>query len=335
MAETVGGPKPFSIRAKEASRNFIRREYGILLIVLIALIGGMGVITKGKTIATANMVNVLLQSSIRGVASVGQAFVILSAGIDVSVGGVGLMCSVLGSALMTPTYLNIIGKPLSMYAAIPIMLLVGTSWGIANGSSVARIGMPALIVTLAMWEITKGAAFHICQGASVGYLPDNMAFFGSGTVAGVPVPIIIFIAVAAVGYFVLEHTTFGRSIYAVGGNPVSAWLSGIHVKNMQFLVYVISGFLAGLAAVVMTARVMSASMGSLAGLEIDTIAAVCVGGISLAGGKGSVIGAIIGVIIIGVVNNAMSVLGASPALQGIVKGVIIFTAVAADYLRRR
>ena len=336
MAETVERAKPLSAVAREVAQRFFRNENAVLVLALIALIGGLAIITKGLTIRGANMMNVLLQSSIRGVASVGQAFVMLAAGIDVSVGGIGLMCAILGASLMTNApYLNIIGYPVSMYIVIPIMLLAGASWGAINGLSVSRIGMPALIVTLAMWGIATGVGFQICGGRSIAAQPDALAFVGQGRIVGIPVPVIIFVVVAGIAYFVLQHTTFGRSVYAVGGNPVSAWLSGIKVKNIQFMVYVISGFLAGLAGVIMTGRVMSASMRTLGGLELDSIAAVCVGGISLAGGRGSLIGAVIGVLIIGVINNGMSVLGADPALQGIVKGVIIFTAVAFDYMRRR
>ncbi len=277
----------------------------------------------------------LLQSSIRGVASVGQAFVILSAGIDVSVGGMGLFCTVLGASIMTSSFMNVVGDPVPMIIALPIMVLAGIGWGAVNGTMVSRIGMPPLIVTLGMWEITKGAAFQTGSGQSIGFLPEGLLFFGGGRIAGVPVPVIIFIVVAIIGYWVLSYTTYGRSVYAVGGNPVSAWLSGINVKRILFSVYVISGFLAGLAGVIITGRVMSASMISLQGLEIDSIAAATVGGVSLSGGKGSLFGVVFGVLIIGVVNNSMSILGAGPAVQGIVKGAIILIAVAVDYIRRQ
>jgi len=318
------------------SRLALRHESTVLVIILIALIGGMAGITKGTTMATANMRNVLLQSAIRGVASVGQAFVILTAGIDVSVGGIGLFCSNLGAAIMTASEsMNIVGYPASIYMAIPIMLLTGIAWGTANGVLVSRIGMPPLIVTLAMWEITKGLTFRIATGFSVGQQPQSLAVLGRGAVASVPIPVIIFIATAAIAYFILGHTTFGRSVYAVGGNPVSAWLSGINVRNRYFSVYLISGFCAGIASVLMTARIMSASMQSLMGLELDSIAATVIGGVSLMGGRGSIIGVVAGVLIIGVINNAMSILGADPATQGVAKGVIILIAVAVDYVRRR
>lgn len=323
-------------RAKEIAKRVFRHENAVLGIVLGGIIGGMAVVTRGRSASVTNMMNVLLQSSMRGVASIGQAFVILSAGIDLSVEGVGLMCAILGTALMTEApYLSIVGQPISLYIAIPTMLLVGAGWGVANGSLASRAGIPALIATLGMWEITKGLGFHLSQGRAVVQQPDALAFFGSGRVVGVPVPVIVFVAVAVIAYFVLNHTTYGRSIYAIGGNPLSAWLSGINVRNMQFSVYVISGFLAGLAGVIAAARTMSASMRTLEGLVLDTIASVVIGGVSLMGGRGNLIGVVIGVIIIGVINNGMSILGAPPAVMGIVKGVIIITAVVIDYVRRR
>ncbi len=335
MSEIADAPKTRSDKVKKGFKRFFRHESAVLVVVLVALIAGLGAITKGLTSSRANMMNVLLQSAIRGIASVGQSFVILTGGIDLSVGGIGLMVSVLGSMLMTSSWQNLVGNPISVPLGITIMLAVGTGWGALNGLSVSRIGMPALIVTLAMWEITDGIGFQLCDGSAIGQLPSSLEFFGIGRVAGVPVPVITFIIVAVIAYFVLTYSTFGRSTYATGGNPTSAWLSGINVKKILLAVYAISGFLAGLAGSVMTARTMSTSMRTLEGLEMDSIAASCVGGVSLMGGRGSLIGVVLGVIIIGVVNNGMSVMGASPAMVGIVKGAIIFGAVAADYLRRR
>lgn len=323
------------VKAKNIAHSVFRHENSILGGVLVALIAAIAGITKGLTIQPVNVTNVILQSSIRGVASIGQALVILSGGIDLSVGGIGLMCSILGTSMMTQAaWLNIVGHPVPVYVAIPVMLLVGACWGIINGLAISRTGMPPLIVTLSIWEITKGVSFQISGGVSIFEQPQNLSFWGSGTIGGIPVPIIIFIVVAIVAYIVMHHTTFGRSVYAVGGNRVSSWLSGIRVKNVIFTVYIISGFLAGLAGVILTARIMSASIRSLAGLELDSIAAVCVGGVSLAGGKGNIVGVVLGVLMIGVINNVMSVLGIGPAVQGIAKGLIIFTAVLIDYLRR-
>jgi len=322
-------------KAREILQRISRHENAVLLVVMIGLIGVMSVVTQGVSIARANVSNMLVQSAVRGTAAIGQAFVILTGGIDVSVGGIGLFCSLLGSAVITSqTGRNIVGEPLPAFVGVAVMLLAGTGLGTVNGLVTSRVGIPALVMTLGMWEILKGAAFQVSGGMSISRLPDSLTYLGKGDIGGVPIVVIIFIAVAATGYFVLTHTTFGKNVYAVGGNPMSAWLSGINVRNLNTVIYSISGLLGGLAAVLITARIMSTSNQTLAGLEIDSIASVCVGGISLAGGRGNIIGVIIGVLIIGIANNAMSIMGATPDTQGIVKGTIIIVAVFIDYLRR-
>jgi len=336
MREAKITEKQVGSGARGRAKALSRHENAVLALVLAVLVVGMAVLTKGHTATRTNVVNILLESSIRGIASVGQAFVILTAGIDLSVGGMGLISSVLGASLITnnPDW-SIISNPIPMSAALPIMVIVASAFGLVNGSLVSRVGVPPLIVTLGMWEICKGIGFQISQGVSIAQLPKGMEFFGFGRVAGVPVPVIIFIAVAVTAYFVLNHTNFGKSIYASGGNPTTAWLSGVSVRNIRLAVYVISGFLAGLAGIVWTGRTMAATMRSLTNLELDTIASVTIGGVSLAGGKGNVLGVVIGVLILGVINNGMSLMGADPFLQNFVKGAIIIGAVAVDYLRRR
>jgi ribose/xylose/arabinose/galactoside ABC-type transport system permease subunit len=328
-------PQPYTAGVREKVRRIFRHESAALAIVLLGLIFGIGALSRGGSLSATNAANVLLQSSIRGIASIGQAMVILTAGIDVSVGGNALFCSTLGAALMTTGELSIVSNPLPIGLVALIMLLSGLGWGAVNSALVARVGIPALISTLGMWQITTGAAFEVIEGRSIGSLPESLAWWGQGNVAGVPVPVIIFIIVAIIAYYVLNYTSYGRSIYATGGSPVSAWLSGININRVLFSVYIIAGFLAGLAAFIQLGRVMSASMMGLEGLELDSIAAVTIGGVSLFGGRGNLIGVIIGSLIIGVVNNGLSVLKAGPPAIRIVKGTIIIVAVAIDTVRRR
>lgn len=336
MAEIIKRPKPVTATAKDIAKRIYRHENAVLSMILMALIGGLAAMTDGLTVTRANVTNILLQSSARGVASIGQAFVILMAGIDVAVGGMAVLCAVLGACLMTSVErMNIAGGPVPMAAAIPIMLLAGLGMGAMNGVFVSRFRVPALIVTLAMWRMANGGAYQISRGNTIFDLPRSLALFGQGYVGGVPVSVIIFAAVGVVAYFVLYRTTYGRAVYAIGGNPTAAWLSGINVKNIQFSVFVISGFLAAFAALITMSRTLTASMVTLRGLEINSIAAVCIGGVSLAGGRGTLIGVIIGVIIIGVINNGMNILGVGPAFQDLVRGAIILTAVTIDYTRRR
>jgi ribose/xylose/arabinose/galactoside ABC-type transport system permease subunit len=298
---------------------------GIILLVIVAI---LAFLTKGSTLRRENLVNIWLHSSVRGIVSVGQAFVILTGGIDLTVGGLALMTANLGAYLMT-------GQAAVPVWVVPTVLLVAVGIGAVNGSLVSRVGVPALIVTLAMWRINQGISYGINHGLSIANLPKGINFIGSGYIAGVPVPVVIFISIILVAHFVLNHTNFGRHIYAVGGNRVSAWLAGINVKNTEFSVYVISGFLAGVAGLVTMARVMSASMVTTTGLELDSIAAVVIGGVSLMGGKGSIIGVVIGTMILGVISNGMNIFAINPAYQDMVKGGIILGAVTADYMRRR
>jgi putative xylitol transport system permease protein len=327
--------RPARAKARVIARRFFRHENAPLLFVLIAIVLIMGYFTGGKTLSLANMRNTLLLTSINGVAAIGQGFVILTAGIDVSVGGNAMFCSILGAGVMASNWQNIIGHPLPIALGALIMLLAGLGWGSVNGVLVSRVGIPALISTLGMWQITYGAGLGVGHGHDIGWQPEGLGWFGSGSVAGVPVPVIIFIVVAVVAYFVLNYTTYGRSVYATGSSPVSAWLSGVKVKRILFSVYAVAGFLAGLAAFTMLGRQLFASNRSLEGLEIDSIAAATVGGISLMGGRGTLIGVVLGTLIIGVVDNAMTVLNADPATIGVAKGAIIILAVVIDYIRRR
>ena len=317
-----------SSKSREIARRVFKNENTTLGIVLVALVIGFGILTKGYTMTVRNTTNIIVQSSIRGVAAIGQAFVILTAGIDVSIGGIALVTLCLGGFMMTGTT----GFPAG---PVGLMLVVGIAIGATTGLSVSRVNMPPLIITLALWGILRGVSLQITEGHTLIGFPDEVAFFGQRTIAGVPVPIIIFMAVAAVAYFVLSHTTFGKSVYAVGGNLASSWLSGVNVKNVLFSVYAISGFCGALAGLITLSRTMAASLGSAINLELDSIASVVIGGVSLAGGRGNVIGVVIGALIIGVLNNALSVMAAAAGIQDIVKGVIIIAAVAIDYLRRR
>ncbi len=320
------------------ARRVVRRVFGHestgLALILVAIMVALAFLTKGLTVTPENIRNVLWQSSVRGLASIGQFFVILSGGIDISVGGIALMSAILGASLMTSSYLSLLSVTLPIGAALPIMLAAGTGIGFANGAATSRLGMPSLIVTLAMWQITKGIAFQISGGATIMYMPESLAFLGQGDILGVPVPIIIFVVTAVIAYFVANYTSFGRSLYAAGGNPVSAWLTGINVRKVVMFAFVIAGFLAALAGIVTTSRNMGASMVTASGLEIDSVAAVCIGGVSLSGGRGSVIGVVLGVLILGVINNGMNVAGLDPLLQDLIKGIVIFTAVAIDTVRR-
>jgi ribose transport system permease protein len=335
MASSVG-KNPVSNRAREVVKRVFRHENAVLVSILVVLTVALTIITQGKLVEPTNIRSILFRIGSVGIAAMGQTFVILSANIDVSLGGIALFCIILGSKLTTEMpYYQLVGHAVPVGLAILLMTLLGLGVGVVNGLSVSRLRIPAIVVTLAMWQLTKGGALLVSQGLTVCRLPRSLAFWGQGAIAGVPVPIITFIVVVVSTYFVLNYTAFGKSVYAAGGNPVAAWISGIGVQKVILLTYVIAGFLAALSGLTFLGHTMMGSQMSASGLEFDTISSVVVGGVSLGGGKGNVPGAVIGIIIIAVLNNAMIVIGLSPASQYLVKGAVIFAAVAIDTTRRR
>jgi ribose/xylose/arabinose/galactoside ABC-type transport system permease subunit len=337
MTETTEQRRTFRAELRKVARYLSRHENAILIGILIVLVAALAFVTRGKTVAPENIRNVLEQSSIRGIVSVGQTFVVLTGGIDLTVGGAAIMCTVLGARLLTldPAQ-QLLSHALPVGLGLLIMLLTGVGIGTVNGLSVSRLRMAPLLVTLAVWLMTQGLAYLISGGLPPIYgLPESLYFFGNFEIAGLSILVIVFIVVASIGYFVLNYTVFGRSVYVVGGNPVSAWLSGIRTPTILLAVYVISGFLAGVSSIGLMSRSMTGSLQIITALELDSIASVFIGGISMYGGRGNLIGPVIGAIIIGVVNNALNVIGVEPGLHDLVRGGLIFGAVAASALRGR
>jgi len=329
MTEEETG-QPVKSKARRVARHIISNENAVLGLILVVLVVIFAILTKGHIVTRKNALGVLVQSSVRGIAAMGQTFVILTGGIDLSVGSVALLGMALAGVFME-------GKigPLPTAAGIATMLALGTAIGSTTGLAVSRIKMPALITTFALWIALKGVALRVTGGYIITNLPSEIGFLGQGYIAGFPVIGIAFIAIATISYFVLQHTTFGRSVYATGGNPGGAWLSGINVNQIIVLVYAISGLTAGIAAWATMSRIACFTMAAVEGLEIDAIAVTVVGGISLMGGRGSVIGVVIGTFIFGIISNGMNILAVAPAYQTIAKGAIIYAAVAIDYLRRQ
>jgi ribose/xylose/arabinose/galactoside ABC-type transport system permease subunit len=272
-----------------------------------------------------------------GIASVGQAFVILSGGIDISLYGIAVLAATVGATSMTArTELNNLGGyQAPVLVGLLMMLVVGILLGAINGLVVSRWRVPALIATLGMSKIGYGAAQQVGHGATIVGLPESLRALGQGKVAGIGIPVIAMFVAFAVGFYVLKYTRFGRHVYAVGGDPASARLSGVNVKRVQTLVFIISGLMAALGAAFLVSRSMMASGRTGEGLELDTITAVAIGGVSIYGGRGSIIGVLFGVLIVSVLNTGLSTMGAGPDVLNTVKGGVIIAAVAADAIRRR
>lgn len=294
------------------TREAIRR-YGLVfsfLLLCLAL-----TLLSDRFLTPSNLLNVLRQATINGIIAVGMTYVILTAGIDLSVGSVVALSTVVTASLLQS------GLPVAI--GVLAGLGLGALLGLVNGLVIARARIPPFVATLGMMTVARGLALTFTQGRPITGLPAGFTFLGAGFVGPIPMPIIIFLVVFGIGYFVLNRTVLGESIYALGNNPVAARLAGIRTARITTLVYVISGALAALAGQILVARLNSAQPTAGAGFEFDAIAAVVVGGTSFAGGEGGLFGTLIGVLIIQVLNNGLNLLNVSPLWEGVVKGVVI------------
>lgn len=321
---TVGASGSSNL-AKIISQRFAISGLFLALIALIAIASFI----SDAFLSPFNLINVMRQVALYGIVSVGLTFVILTAGIDLSVGSiVGVV------AVATATMLNAgIAVPIVILAAIAL----GLCFGLANGIGVAWIQIPPFIMTLGAMVMLRGLALTLSDGRPVDVqnMTSEFAMIGRGNLAGVPIAVWIFLLIAAVALFVLRYTVFGRNIYAVGSNREAARLSGINVNRVLVGVYAISGMLAGLSAVIFVSRLTVGEPTAGTGLELEAIAITVIGGASLFGGVGGVVGTVVGACILAVLANIMNLVGISPFTQQIVKGAIIIIAVCFEVLRRR
>jgi len=292
------------------------------LIVVSALMAFAG----DAFLSADNFANIVRQIAVIAIIAVGMTFVILSGGIDLSVGAVMALTGTIAAGLMA--------GGLSPALAFLAALLIGVAIGAVNGALVAYAGMPSIIVTLATMGIARGLALIYSGGYPIDGLPQWVSVFGSGSLAGVPVSGIITVAVYLAAWVVLAHTAFGRHVYAIGGNEVATRLSGIRVGRDKLAIYTISGATSALAGIVMTSRLMSGQPNAGTGFELDAIAAVVLGGTAIIGGRGSVIGTLLGALLLGVLNNGLNMVGVDPYVQNVIKGVIILLAIYISRERR-
>ncbi|MGI0525508.1 ABC transporter permease [Rhizobium giardinii] len=286
-------------------------------------------VATDRFLSVRNALNILDQITVLGVMSVGMTFVILIGGIDLSVG------SVLALSMMIMGWLgNIAGLPMSV--AIPLALLVSAVSGLIVGVLVTRFRVPAFIATLAMMSVARGVANMITDGQQIVGFPDWFTMLAIDRHFGVlTATVFLMLAIIVLAWLFLKYRSEGRMLYAVGGNPEVARLAGINVGLVTIGVYVLCAVLAGLAGIVLAARLDAVQPSSGFGYELDTIAAVVIGGTSLSGGAGGIGGTLIGVLIIGVLRNGLNLLNVSPFLQQVIIGVVIVLAVGAETLRRK
>jgi len=299
----------------------------MLIFIVIGLVVVMAVVSP-NFLTTTNLLNVVRQIAINGILAIGMTVVCLTGGIDLSVGSI-----VAFSGIVTAGLLRDSGLP--MIAVVLIAIIVGALMGLYNGYFVAYWNAAPFVVTLSMMTIGRGMTYVYCDGRPISNLPTNFLAIGKGSIAGIPVPTIILIAVFLLASVMLTKLKFGRYIYAVGGNDNAAMVSGINVKRIKMMVYVLSGTACGIAAIILTARVSAGLPTAGSGYELDAIAATVIGGTSLSGGRGRLWGTIVGAILLGIVNNGLDLLNVSSFYQQIVKGLIILGAILIDSKRNQ
>jgi ribose transport system permease protein len=297
-----------------------------ILAVLVALVILMAIIAP-NFVSVSNLLDVTRATSINAIIAAGMTFVILAAGIDLSVGSIVAVSGV-ASVLVA-----IAGAP--AVVAVIVGVVAGALAGYFNGILTAYLSLAAFIVTLGSMTFLRGLAYTLTGGEPV--VANLLSFrgIGNGYLAGIPAPVVVMVLVYAGAWFTLEHTRYGRHVYAVGGNADAARLAGIEVKRVLTSVYVLSGACAGLAGVIFAARVVSAQPIAGTGYELNAIAAVVLGGTSLVGGRGRLIGTLIGALILGVLNNGLILMNVSSFTQQVIVGLVIIAAVAIDSLKTK
>jgi ribose transport system permease protein len=305
--------------ARARWRDWLSR-YGIAL-AFLALVLVLALLSP-SFLTSANLFNVLRQISVNGLLAFGMTTVILGAGIDLSVGSVLALCGALAARFAVagwPAALAVVATP-----------FLGGLMGLFNGVFVGLARIAPFIVTLAALTIFRGATLVYTGGRPITGLPPVFDVLGNGVALGVPIPVWVMLGFLALTHFLLRYTALGRAIYAVGGNEEAARLSGIPVIGVKLFTYAYSGFAAAVGALVLTGRLNSAQPTAGSGFELDAIAAVVVGGTSLFGGRGGVLGTFLGALIIGVLNNGMNLLDVSAFYQQIVKGTVILGALLVE-----
>jgi ribose transport system permease protein len=306
------------------------------VLALSLLVMGLS-LASDRFLLPDNITNVLLQIAVNICLSTGMTMIILSGGIDLSVGSMLALTGAIAAGLMKN---GIAIEPfgvqiqLTCFGGVIAALVVGTMLGSCNGIAITRFRLPPFVATLGMLSIARGLTMLWTGGFPITSLGPDFAKLGTGYFLGIPMPVWIAGVVVAIFMVVTQRTRFGRYLYAIGGNERAAELSGINVPRTKLMVYAIGGMLSGVAGLLATSRLDSATPNAGTGYELDSIAAVVIGGTSLSGGRGSILGTVLGCLIIGVLNNGMVLLEVSAFWQPVVKGVVIIVAVAIERANR-
>jgi len=298
----------------------------VLLTILTSSFGGESAF-QSTFLSWSNISQVIRSLSFIAIMAVGQSLVIIMAGVDLSVG------SILGLAGVVSAFA--LEGGMGIAAAIGAGVIVGALAGAVNGVLVTRALLPPFIATLGMMSIARGIAFALTGGETIRGLPAEFLSIGQGTLAGIPIPILVMIVVAVLAAYALKSTKWGRYVYAIGGNEEAAIYSGVNVRGMKMAVYILSGLSAGIAGVLFTSRFGVGQSTAGLGYELDVIAAAVIGGVSLSGGRGTILGAMVGSLLMGILRNGLVLLNVSAYWQQVAIGLVILLAVILDRKTKR
>ena len=318
-ADGAGGSAN-QIRVKEF---LLKYSFAIVFVLLVVYLS----FATSKFLTVSNIVNVFRQVSNQGIIAVGMTMILIMGQIDLSVGALVAFAAVL-NAIFLKWGLSI---PMSILATLGVTCL----WGVLNGYVTARFRLHAFLVTMATMTLIRGVTYTLTGGYPVGGLPQDFFIYGSGQLGFIPYPVIYMIAIFMIGAFVMSSTTFGRSIYALGGNEDAARLSGINVERVKIGVFVVSAAVSGISGLVLSSRLMAGSPEIGIGWELDIVAAVIIGGTNIVGGEGKLSGTLLGVLFIGVLSNGMILLDITPYMQQVVRGLVILGAVILNSLQEK
>ncbi|WP_369410446.1 ABC transporter permease subunit [Pontibacter qinzhouensis] len=315
--------------ATQYKQHLVKFQSLIALFMLCLVIG----LLSDKFFTVANGWNVMRQISVNICISVGMTLVVLTAGIDLSVGSILALCGAITAGLLKfgleiPALDMFIG--FTVLGAILAGMLTGTALGAFNGWTITKFKVPPFVATLAMLTIARGLTMLWTEGFPISNLGETFSYLGTGWFLGIPLPVWISGIIVLAAVIVTKKTRLGRYIYAIGGNESAARLSGININRIKIIVYSIAGGLAAIGGLIVTSRLDSAQPNAGMSYELDAIAAVVIGGTSLSGGRGTIMGTVLGAIIIGVLNNGLVLLDVSPFWQQVVKGFVILLAVIID-----
>ncbi|UOR01957.1 ABC transporter permease [Leucobacter allii] len=326
MADTLTQERPDAARSPHWLSRLVGSSLAPIVVALVLVSIALAFLTP-SFLTASNLTNIVTQSAVVGIAAIGATFVIITSGIDLSVGSNIALAGMIGAIVAQASGSGFLG--------VAAVVLVSVLVGAANGASVAWLGLAPFIVTLAVMGMARGLTLQISQGQSVYGLPPSLSWLGASAILDIKTSALVTVLLFILAHLVLSQTTFGHRVFAVGGNAEAARLAGIDVRRVVFACYVIAGLTAGIAAIILLGRLDSATPNAATGTELQVIAAVVIGGTSLFGGKGSMMGTFVGVLLIGVINNGLTLLNVSSFWVQFVQGALIFLAVLLDSVNSR